>query len=113
MTEAHRELAVKVALASGWERDVKALRQKVQELEHQNNTLADASMVLREHSAVAEGKELALRAEHREKLHRIEEELRASKQAGESAIIERAKSEASLKVNITQAPVTSVTRHDW
>lgn len=100
LTEAHRELAVRTALSNGWEQDVKLLRAKVQELEQQNKNMADAMVGLKERSALAAGKELALQAACTARVATLNEELRACKHAGDAAVLEKAKVEASLKVRI-------------
>jgi hypothetical protein len=98
ISKVQKDLAVRVALANGWEEDVRVLKHRVDTLECNNQSMLDVTMALKERSAVAEGKEMALQAEHRLRVGQLEEQLKSGTCDLYALQLAKALSESELRV---------------
>jgi hypothetical protein len=79
-TDLKGKLAVQAALANGWGNEVRELTHKLKALEEAHKLLLDTSTGLKEQKAFAEGKTLAIKAQHELAVSQLRAELKQQKQ---------------------------------
>jgi hypothetical protein len=79
-TDLKGKLAVQAALANGWGSEVRELTHKLKALEEAHKLLLDTSTGLKEQKAFAEGKALAIKAQHELAVSQLRAELQQQKQ---------------------------------